>query len=92
MLPYVGLAAAVAFAAQVCRLNLKEAAAARAAGFLLLSSAALTTMALASLADARFWPVVLSVEIPVLAFLHNRLNVTTLTPGIRIGALLFAAR
>ena len=61
MLPYVGLAAAVAFAAQVCRLNLKEAAAARAAGFLLLSSAALTTMALASLADARFWPVVLSV-------------------------------
>lgn len=91
MLPYVGLAAAVAFAAQVCRLNLKEAAAARAAGFLLLSSAALTTMALASLADARFWPVVLSVEIPVLAFLRNRLNVTTLTPGIRIGALLFAA-
>ena len=90
MLPYVGLAAAVAFAAQVCRLNLKEAAAARAAGFLLLSSAALTTMALASLADARFWPVVLSVEIPVLAFLRN-LNVTTLTPGIRIGALLFAA-
>lgn len=91
MLPYVGLAAAVAFAAQVCRLNLKEAAAARAAGFLLLSSAALTTMALASLADARFWPVVLSVEILVLAFLRNRLNVTTLTPGIRVGALLFAA-
>lgn len=48
-------------------------------------------MALASLADARFWPVVLSVEILVLAFLRNRLNVTTLTPGIRVGALLFAA-
>lgn len=91
LLPYIGLAAAVLLAVLVCRLNLKDKSQAAAGSFLLLAAAALTTMALASLVNVDFWPIVLSAEILILGFLHTRLGLNTLSGGIKLGALLFAA-
>ena len=70
-LSYIGLAAAAALALQTVRFKWGSEPDNRLIGLLLLASAALTTMALASLAKFDLWPAVLAIEILILGALSH---------------------
>ena len=88
-LSYIGLAAA-ALALQTVRFKWGSEPDNRLIGLLLLASAALTTMALASLAKFDLWPAVLAIEILILGALSHLTKIKNLTVGVKIGGFLFA--
>lgn len=88
-LPYIALGTAVAFLLPLCRLDLNSDKDRPFAGSLVLSSAALLTMALASLVNAEFWPVVLSLEILLMGTVMTFWHIKKLAAGIVIGLLMF---
>ncbi len=87
---YIGLAAAAALALQTVRFKWGSEPDNRLIGLLLLASAALTTMALASLAKFDLWPAVLAIEILILGALSHLTKIKNLTVGVKIGGFLFA--
>ncbi len=87
-LSYIGLAAALAL--QTVRFKWGSEPDNRLIGLLLLASAALTTMALASLAKFDLWPAVLAIEILILGALSHLTKIKNLTVGVKIGGFLFA--
>ncbi len=89
-LSYIGLAAAAALALQTVRFKWGSEPDNRLIGLLLLASAALTTMALASLAKFDLWPAVLAIEILILGALSHLTKIKNLTVGVKIGGFLFA--
>ncbi len=86
-LSYIGLAA---LALQTVRFKWGSEPDNRLIGLLLLASAALTTMALASLAKFDLWPAVLAIEILILGALSHLTKIKNLTVGVKIGGFLFA--
>lgn len=89
VLPYIALGTAVAFLLPLCRLDLSSDKDRPFSGSLILSSAALVTMALASLVNAEFWPVVLSLEVLLMGTVMTFWNIKKLSSGIVIGLLMF---
>lgn len=88
VVPYIALGSAVALLLPVCRLELSSDEDCPFAGSLALSSAALLTMAFASLIKAEFWPVVLSLEVLLMGTAMVYWNIKKLAAGIVIGLLM----
>ncbi len=88
-LSYIGLAAAAALALQTVRFKWGTEPDNRLVGLLLLTSSALTTMALASLVKFDLWPAVLAIEILILGALTYLAKIKNLMTGVKIGGLLF---
>ncbi len=88
-LSYIGLAAAAALALQTVRFKWGTEPDNRLVGLLLLTSSALTTMALASLVKFDLWPAVLAIEVLILGALTYLAKIKNLMTGVKIGGLLF---
>lgn len=88
-LSYIGLAAAAALALQTVRFKWGTEPDNRLVGLLLLTSSALTTMALASLVKFDLWPAFLAIEVLILGALTYLAKIKNLMTGVKIGGLLF---
>lgn len=88
-LSYIGVTAAAALALQTLRFKRGNEPNNRLVGLLLLTSAALTTMALASLVKFDLWPAVLAIEILILGASAYLTKIKNLMVGAKIGGFLF---
>lgn len=82
ILPYIGLIGGVLMVLPIIKFNFKDELGQKNSGLLILSSSTLFTLAFASLIQADFWPIVLSIEILLLGTLKTFFNIKYLDFGI----------